>query len=240
MERQTIVKLSVLIPVYNERPWIAECVGRVVAQKVRGVTALEIIIVDDGSGDGTDRILVDLQKRHAGIIKIITHAHNQGKGACIRSAVEEMTGDICIIQDGDLEYSPDNYPVMLAPLIDGLADCVYGSRFQGDQPKRVLLFYHYLGNKFLTFLSNLLTNVNITDMETGYKAFRCDILKQIKIVSNRFGFEPEVTAKVARLRCRMYEVGISYFGRTYAEGKKITWVDGIKAIFTIIRFRIFP
>ncbi len=234
------MKLSVLIPVYNERPWIEECVSRVVAQPVQGVTGLEVIIVDDGSGDGTDRVLLELQKRYSSTIKIITHPHNKGKGACIRSAAAEMTGDICIIQDADLEYSPSNYPVVLQPLIDGQADCVYGSRFQGDQPKRVLMFRHFMGNKFLTFLSNIATNVNLSDMETGYKAFRCDVLKKVKIVCDRFGFEPEITAKMARMRCRMYEVGISYFGRTYAEGKKITWFDGLKAIFVIIRFWILP
>jgi glycosyltransferase involved in cell wall biosynthesis len=234
------MKLSVIIPVYNERPWIEECVNRVMAQSVHGVTGLEIIIVDDGSGDGTDRALLELKKRYSSTIKIITHPHNKGKGACVRSAAAEMTGDICIIQDADLEYHPNNYPVMLEPLVEGMADCVFGSRFQGDRPKRVLMFRHFMGNKFLTFLSNLFTNVNLSDMETGYKAFRCDVLKKIKIVSNRFGFEPEITAKIARMRCRMYEVGISYFGRTYAEGKKITWIDGIKAIVTIIRFGIFP
>jgi glycosyltransferase involved in cell wall biosynthesis len=234
------MKLSVLIPVYNERPWVEECVKRVMSQSVTGVTDLEIILVDDGSGDGTDRVLLELKNRYSAMIKIITHLHNKGKGACIRSAVKEMTGDICIIQDADLEYNPMNYPVVLQPLIDGLADCVYGSRFQGDQPKRVLMFRHYMGNRFLTFLSNLFTNINLSDMETGYKAFRCDVIKKIRIVSDRFGFEPEITAKMARARCRMYEVGISYFGRTYAEGKKITWFDGIKAIFIILRFWIWP
>lgn len=208
-------------------------------QPVSGVTSIELIIVDDASTDGTAKLLDALVQKHPSVIKVIRHERNQGKGASIRSAAAAMTGDICVIQDADLEYSPANYPVLLSPLIDGFADCVYGSRFQGDQPKRVLLFYHYLGNKFLTFLSNVLTNINITDMETGYKAFRCDVLKKIRIESNRFGFEPEVTAKVARLRCRMYEVGVSYFGRTYAEGKKITWVDGVKAIFSILRFWMF-
>lgn len=233
------MKLSVLIPVYNEHQWIEQCVARVVVQPVRGVTDLEVIIVDDGSRDGTSQVLEQIQKQHPAVVKVITHPHNQGKGASIRSAVGQMTGDICVIQDADFEYNPANYPLLLGPLVDGVADCVYGSRFQGDQPKRVLLFWHYVGNKFLTFLSNMFTNINITDMETGYKAFRCDVLKKITIVSDRFGFEPEVTAKVARLRCRMYEVGISYFGRTYAEGKKITWLDGIKAIFSILRFWIF-
>ena len=228
------------MPAYNERPWIEECVARVMSQTVEGVTSREIIIVDDASTDGTDRVLAELEKNHPQIIKTVRHPYNRGKGACIRTAVGVMTGDICVIQDADLEYDPKNYQQLLRPLVTGIADCVYGSRFQGDQAKRVLLFWHYLGNRFLTFLSNMLTNINITDMETGYKAFRCDILKKITIVSDRFEFEPEVTAKVARLRCRMYEVGISYYGRTYAEGKKITWFDGIKAIFAIIKFGIFP
>lgn len=230
------MKLSVLVPAYNERPWIEECLKRVLSQKVEGIASIEIIVVDDGSSDGTDKIIDRLRNKNPGIIKVISHPSNLGKGACIRSAIFVMTGDICVIQDADLEYSPSNYPVLLKPLIEGFADCVYGSRFQGDQPKRVLLFWHYLGNKSLTFLSNICTNINITDMETGYKAFRCDILKKITIVSNRFGVEPEITAKVARLKCRMYEVGISYYGRTYSEGKKITWIDGVKAIISILRF----
>ena len=233
------MKLSVLVPVYNERQWVEECIDRVTAQRVEGVKALEVILVNDGSTDGTDQVLDRIRKKHPEVVKVIQHQKNQGKGACIRSAVAAMSGDICVIQDADLEYSPANYPVLLGPLVEGVADCVYGSRFQGDQPKRVLLFWHYLGNKFLTFLSNMCNNINITDMETGYKAFRCDVLKKITIVSSRFGVEPEITAKVARLNCRMYEVGVSYFGRTYAEGKKITWVDGIKAIFSILRFWIF-
>lgn len=233
------MKLSVLVPVYNECLWIEECLNRVLSQKVDGITSMEIIIVDDGSSDGTDKIINQLRNKNPKIINVLTHSKNQGKGACIRSAIQAMQGDICIIQDADLEYSPCNYPELLKPLIEGFADCVYGSRFQGDQPKRVLLFWHYLGNKFLTFLSNICTNINITDMETGYKAFRCDILKKITIVSNRFGVEPEITAKIARLKCRMYEVGISYFGRTYAQGKKITWIDGVKAIFSILRFWLF-
>ncbi len=234
------MKLSVLVPAYNEQPWIDECLKRVLAQSVEGITALEIIVVDDGSSDGTDKILDQWKDKYPKVFTIIKHSQNQGKGACIRTAIALMSGDICVIQDADLEYHPANYSVLLKPLIEGFADCVYGSRFQGDQPKRVLLFWHYLGNKFLTFLSNVCTNINITDMETGYKAFRCDVLRKIKIVSNRFGVEPEITAKVARLRCRMYEVGVSYFGRTYAQGKKITWLDGFKAIFSILRFRIFP
>lgn len=227
------------MPAYNERPWIEECVARVMSQEVTGVTSKEVIIVDDASSDGTHRVITELEKKYPQVIKSVKHPYNLGKGACIRTAVGIMTGDICVIQDADLEYDPKNYELLLRPLVSGIADCVYGSRFQGDQAKRVLLFWHYLGNRFLTFLSNMLTNINITDMETGYKAFRCDILKRITITSNRFEFEPEITAKVARMRCRMYEVGISYYGRTYAEGKKITWVDGVKAIFAIVRFGIF-
>lgn len=234
------MKLSVLIPCFNERSWIEECVARVLNKNVQGVTSKEIVIVDDASTDGSDRVLAELARKYPGTIKTSRHSTNLGKGACIRTAAGLMTGDICVIQDADLEYDPDNYDLLLKPLVSGVADCVYGSRFQGEQAKRVLLFWHYMGNRFLTFLSNMLTNVNITDMETGYKAFRCDIFKKIKIVSDRFEFEPEITAKVVRMRCRMYEVGISYYGRTYAEGKKITWLDGIKAIVAIIRFGIFP
>ncbi|MBL8013844.1 MAG: glycosyltransferase family 2 protein [Candidatus Omnitrophica bacterium] len=233
------MKLSVLMPVYNEEAWIIESTKRVLTQKVAGITSLEIILVDDGSTDGTRQLLEQIKKDNPKIVQLIFQEKNQGKGACIRSAVSAMSGDICVIQDADLEYDPANYPNLLRPLVEGFADCVYGSRFQGDQPKRVLLFWHYLGNKFLTFLSNVCSNINITDMETGYKAFRCDILKQVPIVSDRFGVEPEITAKIARLKCRMYEVGISYFGRTYAQGKKITWVDGVKAIFSILRFWVF-
>lgn len=234
------MKLSILVPAYNERPVLEECLKRVMVQNVEGVTSREIIVVDDASSDGTREVLAQFSTKYPGVIKTFRHTKNLGKGACIRTAIGMMTGDICVIQDADLEYDPQNYRSLLKPLIDGIADCVYGSRFQGDQAKRVLLFWHYLGNKFLTFVSNMFTNINITDMETGYKAFRCDILKSIKITSDRFEFEPEVTAKVARLRCRMYEVGISYYGRTYAEGKKITWIDGFKAVFAIIRFGIFP
>ncbi|MBU4332829.1 MAG: glycosyltransferase family 2 protein, partial [Candidatus Omnitrophica bacterium] len=168
----------------------------------------------------------------------VFHDKNMGKGAAIRTAIDKMTGDICIIQDADLEYDPSDYPILLEPLVDTRADCVYGSRFVGSQSKRVLFFWHYLGNKFLTLLSNMFTNLNLTDIETCYKAFRCDVLKSIPLQCNRFGFEPEITAKISKKRCRIFEVGISYSGRTYDEGKKITWKDGIKAMFLIIKYGV--
>ena len=230
------MKLSVLMPSYNEEDWIEQIVEKVIRQKVEGINDLEIVIVDDASRDRTKEIILALKKKYGAQIISVFHEKNCGKGSAVRTAIENMTGDICIIQDADLEYDPADYPLVLEPLISGRADCVYGSRFMGGQSKRVLFFWHYLGNKFLTLLSNMGTNLNLTDMETCYKAFRCDILKSIPLQCKRFGFEPEITAKIARRRCRIYEVGISYSGRTYEEGKKITWVDGIKAIFLIIKF----
>lgn len=207
-------------------------------QKINGIDAIELLIVDDCSEDNTLPILRTLEQKHPQI-KILTHPRNQGKGAAIRTAITHMTGDICLIQDADLEYDPADYPGLLEPIIQGRADCVYGSRFIGTQAKRVLFFWHSVGNKFLTLLSNMLTNINLTDMETCYKAFRSDILKSITIESHDFRFEPEITIKIAKKRCRIFEVGISYSGRTYAEGKKINWVDGIKAILAMIRFSLF-
>ncbi len=232
------MKLSVLIPIFNERQWIEELVGRALRQKIPGIDQTEIIIVDDGSTDGTREIVRSLAARHPDKIQPVFHEKNSGKGSALKSAIERMSGDICIIQDADLEYDPTDYPFILAPIISGSADCVYGSRFVGSQSKRVLFFWHYLGNKFLTLLSNMFTNLNLTDMETCYKAFRCDILKTIPIRCQRFGFEPEITAKIAKRKCRIFEVGISYNGRTYEQGKKIGWVDGVKAIFIIIFFGI--
>jgi glycosyltransferase involved in cell wall biosynthesis len=230
------MKLSVLMPVYNEGRWIESVVSKVLKQQVSGIDELELIIVDDGSTDGTTEIIKSLAAKFPRRVQPIFHEKNRGKGAAIRSAASRMTGDICIVQDADLEYDPCDYPLVLEALIEGRAECVYGSRFMGSQPKRVLFFWHYVGNRFLTLLSNMLTNLNLTDVETGVKAFRADILKTTPIRSNRFGFDPEITAKIAKRGCRVYEVGINYNERTYEEGKKISWTDGVKAIFTIFKF----
>ena len=233
------MKLSVIMPAYNEEQWIEKIVSRVLAQKVPGIQDLELVIVDDASTDGTKAAIKRSVDKYGQQIRFLEHAKNQGKGAALRSAIQAMTGDICIIQDADLEYDPADYPRVLEPIIQGRADCVYGSRFLGGQAKRVLFFWHCVGNQFLTLLSNMLTNLNLTDMETCYKAFRCEMLKSIQLESDGFGFEPEITAKIARTNCRIYEVGISYNGRTYADGKKITWHDGFKAIFLIVKFGLF-
>jgi glycosyltransferase involved in cell wall biosynthesis len=227
------VKLSVVIPVYNEVETIKEIVSRVQAVDLEK----EIIIVDDGSTDGTREQLQEISLAQKNV-RVFYHDYNQGKGAALRTGFEVTTGDIVIIQDADLEYDPREYPVLLGPILDGRADIVYGSRFLGG-PHRVLFFWHYLGNKFLTLLSNALTNLNLTDMETCYKVFRREVLSDIQFKSNRFGFEPEFTAKLARKDFRIYETPISYSGRTYAEGKKIGWKDGVKAIFAIVWFRFF-
>jgi len=227
------MQISVVIPVYNEVSTIREIVVRVQAVDLDK----EIIIVDDGSTDGTREQLQKIALSQENI-KVFYHDRNQGKGAALRTGFEGATGDIVIIQDADLEYDPREYPVLLEPILDGRADIVYGSRFLGG-PHRVLFFWHYLGNKFLTLLSNALTNLNLTDMETCYKVFRREVLNDIQLKSNRFGFEPEFTAKIAKKGFRIYETSISYSGRTYAEGKKIGWKDGVKAIFAIIWFRFF-
>jgi len=207
-------------------------------QPVAGVTAREVIAVDDGSTDTTARVLSGLALEFPRELVLLSHPVNRGKGAAVRTAVGKVSGDAVIIQDADLEYDPSEYGLMLEPIITGRADVVFGSRFSGQQAKRVLYFWHYVGNCFLTMLSNMLTNLNLTDMETGFKAFRADVLKGIPLHCDRFGFEPEVTAKVARRGCRIYEVGISYNGRTYAQGKKIAWFDGLKAVGTILRFSV--
>jgi glycosyltransferase involved in cell wall biosynthesis len=227
------VRLSVVIPVYNEVETIQEIVRRVQAVDLEK----EIIIVDDGSTDGTREHLQEISLAQKNV-RVFYHDRNQGKGAALRTGFELTTGDIVIIQDADLEYDPMEYPILLGPILDGRADIVYGSRFLGG-PHRVLFFWHYLGNKFLTLLSNALTNLNLTDMETCYKVFRREVLSDIQFKSNRFGFEPEFTAKIARKDFRIYETPISYSGRTYAEGKKIGWKDGAKAIFAIVWFRFF-
>lgn len=230
------MRLSILIPVYNERQYITQVVDKALAQPVPGIKEREIVIVDDGSRDGTTEIIRELARKDPQHIISVFHAENRGKGAAIKSAVEKMTGDICIIQDADLEYDPGDYPLVLEPIISGRADCVLGSRFTGAQSKRVLYFWHYVGNKIGTLLSNMCTNLNLTDMEAGYKAFRADILRDIPLRCRGFGFEPEITAKIARRKCRIYEVGIAYNGRTYEEGKKIIWLDGVKALFIILWF----
>lgn len=222
-----------VIPVFNEAPFLVETIARILASGV----ASEIVVVDDGSTDGTREILHGYE-RTPGLV-IIHHDRNRGKGKALRTGFAASTGDVLIIQDADLEYDPHDYPKLLGPILDGNADVVYGSRMTGEGPHRIMFFWHMLGNKILTLLSNMLTNLNLTDMETGYKAFTRDILTQLVLVEDRFGFEPEFTAKVARIGARIYEVGISYTGRTYAEGKKITWRDGIKAIWCILRYNLF-
>jgi glycosyltransferase involved in cell wall biosynthesis len=243
MQAESPFLLSVIVPVYNEAATIQEVLRRVAVVPI----AKEIIVVDDHSTDGTAAILQshgDPAALLSGIalpapctLRVLFHERNQGKGAAIRTGLTAVSGDAVIIQDADLEYNPDEYPKLLDPLLKGDADVVYGSRFLG-YPRRVLFFWHTLGNSFLTILSNMFTNLNLTDMETGYKLFRTSILKQIPLCSNRFGFEPEVTAKVARLGARIYEVPISYAGRTYAEGKKINWKDGVSALWTILRYNL--
>lgn len=224
------MRLSVIIPVFNEA-----CTILKVIEKVKEAPfEKEVIVVDDGSTDGTGSLLGD---RRADEVKVLFHERNRGKGAAVRTALPHVTGDIVIIQDADLEYDPSEYPALIAPILEGKADVVYGSRFLGG-PHRVLFFWHAVGNKIVTTLSNILTDLNLSDMETGYKVFRTEVLRCIEIETNRFGFEPEITAKIARMKCRVYEVPISYWGRDYSEGKKINWKDGLAAIYWILKFNL--
>lgn len=223
--------VSVVIPAYNEKNTIKEMIEKVYSIDI----PKEIIVVDDGSTDGTKEIVKIIDREG---VRVFFHDINRGKGACIKTAMKHVKGDIVIIQDADLEYDPSEYPNLLNPILEGRADAVYGSRFLGG-PHRVLFFWHYVGNKILTTISNMLTDLNLTDMETGYKVFRTEVIKSLNLKSERFGFEPEVTARLAKGKYRIYEVPIPYWGRDYSEGKKITWKDGIAALWHIIRYNIF-
>ena len=227
-------KVSVVIPCYNERPTIEQIIRAVRAAPVEDV---EILVVDDCSTDGTSELL----KTGVGALadRVIYLPENRGKGAALQAGFAAATGDVILVQDADLEYSPADYPSLLEPIFAGRADAVFGSRFMGGHPHRVLYFWHMVGNRFLTLLSNMFTNLNLTDLETCYKAFRAPVIKGLRLREQRFGIEPEITAKLAKMGCRIYEVGISYSGRTYAEGKKVNWKDGVRAIYAILRYNLF-
>lgn len=234
-------KLSILVPAYNEKNTVTtvlEAVSKV--NLINGMTR-EIIVVDDGSKDNTVEIVKKfIEENPAYNIKLVEHGVNQGKGAALHTGIQHATGDLIIVQDADLEYDPEEFNILLRPILDGKADVVYGSRFMGGNAHRILFFWHSIGNKLLTFVSNMFTNLNLTDMETCYKMFRADLLKSIRLEEKRFGFEPEVTAKIARIpNIRIYEVGISYYGRTYAEGKKINWKDAVRAFYCMLKYGFF-
>ena len=228
------MKLSIVVPCYNERATIRAIVDAIRASPVADK---EIIVVDDCSTDGTRDILRD--EITPLVSKVLYHDANQGKGAALRTGFAAATGDIVVVQDADLEYDPQEYPRLIKPILDGKADVVFGSRFTGGDARRVVYFWHMLGNKFLTTLSNMFTNLNLTDMETCYKVFKRGVIQKIQVRENRFGFEPEITAKIARLDCVIYEIGITYYGRTYKEGKKVGWRDGFRAIYAIFKYNLF-
>lgn len=224
--------LSIVIPCFNEAPTILDLIERV---RQAPVATKQLIVVDDASTDGTRELLRGLS---APDLTVLFHERNKGKGAALATGFAAAVGQICIVQDADLEYDPNEYPLVIGPIVEGKADVVFGSRFQGAAPHRVVYFWHRIGNGFLTLLSNMFTDLNLTDMETCYKAFRTELIQSIPIQEKRFGFEPEITAKVARRRCRIYEVGISYYGRTYDEGKKIGWKDGLRALWCILKYNL--
>jgi len=236
------MKLSIVIPVFNEEHFIESILERVGMSALPAGMERELIVVNDASTDGTERAVEVFRNAHSGMpILYLKHEKNRGKGAALHTGIRHATGDFVIIQDADLEYDPREYGLLLPPLLEGVADVVYGSRFMGGQPHRVLFFWHSIGNRFLTYLSNAFTNLNLTDMETCYKLFRREVVQGLDLREQRFGFEPEVTAKISRIPgIRIYEVGISYYGRTYAEGKKINWRDGLHAIFCILKYNLFP
>lgn len=237
----SLLKLSVIIPAYNEEKTIGSILDRIGQVQLPNGMEKELIIVDDHSSDGTASFIEKYNEEHpdAGI-RFLRHERNSGKGAALRTGIEHATGDFVVIQDADLEYDPNEYTLLLQPILDGHADVVYGSRFAGGKAHRILFFWHSFGNKFLTTLSNALTNLNLSDMETCYKMFRREVIQGIQLRENRFGFEPEVTAKISRIpNVRIYEVGISYYGRTFEEGKKIGWKDGFRAIYCILKYNLF-
>ena len=227
------VILSIIIPCFNESKTILSLIDAVKKSPIKN---REIIIVDDGSQDGTRDILNQLNDPE---VRIIFHSKNKGKGAALRTGFNEAKGDICIVQDADLEYDPQEFPLVIQPILDGKADVVFGSRFQSGRPHRVVYFWHRIGNGLLTLMSNLFTDLNLSDMETCYKAFRREVIQSVNIRENRFGFEPEVTAKISKMDIRIYEVGISYYGRTYDEGKKIGWKDGVRAVYCILKYNLW-
>jgi glycosyltransferase involved in cell wall biosynthesis len=236
------MKLSIVIPAYNEERFIGSVLERVQMAALPAGMEKELIVVNDASEDGTEQAVETFRQSHPGLpIQYLRHEKNRGKGAALHTGIRHATGDFVIIQDADLEYDPREYELLLRPLLEGEADVVYGSRFMGGKPHRVLFFWHSIGNRFLTFLSNAFTNLNLTDMETCYKLFRREIVQGLDLREQRFGFEPEVTAKISRIPgIRIFEVGVSYYGRTYAEGKKINWKDGLHAIFCILKYNLFP